>query len=155
MRPRIAAVLAALVVAGCGDDGPTKDDFAARADAVCREGNRALAPLDDQVADVQRDSDQRKVFAAMARLTRRSVTMSARYVDRLDALETPAGDRDRLKGWIADVRRQLTLIGELGDAFAAHDQAAIVRLSEQIDALNTRNNRFAASYGMRECARRA
>jgi hypothetical protein len=155
MSARTAILLAALLVAGCGDDSPSKSDFAKRADAICRDGNRAIAPLNRQIAAAQRSSDENKVFTTMARVTTRSVAVSTTYVDRLDALAAPSDDRDKIKSWIADLRRQLALIGKLGGAFTSRDQATIVRLSEQIDALNTRNNRFASQYGMAECAKRA
>ena len=89
----------------------------------------------------------------MAQITQRSVAVSEQYIAKLDALETPGDDRDDLKSWIADLRRQQALIGRLSAAFSHRDQSEIVKLSEQIDGLNTRSNRFAASYGMRECAK--
>jgi hypothetical protein len=152
LRVLCGAVLAAFVAAGCGDSGPSKADFAKRANAICADLNRVLAPLEKEAAAAQRSSDETKVFADLARVTQRSADVSQPYLGKLDALETPPDDRDKLKAWIADGRRQLALLEDLGRAFAARDQTKIVAVSERVDALTTRANRFAASYGMRGCA---
>lgn len=153
---KLRAALAALVVAlaGCGDDGPSKEDFTKRADAICKDANAAVAPIKEQSAAAQRESDPDQVFAAMSRVTRRTADVTEPFVARLDTLETPSDDRDELKGWIADLRRQLQLVERLGRAFAGRDQQQIVMLAQQVEAIETRTNRFAASYGMRECAKR-
>lgn len=155
MRHAVAAVALCVVVAGCGgDDGPSKQDYAKRADAICADLNRALAPLNQEAANVQRGSNEAQVFNDLARVTQRSVDVSEPFLAKLDALETPGDDRDDLKSWIADGRRQLTLLTDLSKALAARDQAKIVRVSEQVDELTTRAARFAASYGMSRCAQR-
>jgi hypothetical protein len=155
MRTALTAIALGAVVAaaGCGDDGPSKSGFAKSADTICRDGNRALTPISREIEEAGRGSDDAEVYKRMAQITQRSVAVSEQYIAKLDALETPGDDRDKLKSWIADLRRQQTLIGRLSAAFSHRDQTEIVKLSEQIDGLNTSSNRFAASYGMRECAK--
>lgn len=150
----LAALAAALLAAGCGGGGDdAKADFVRQADAICRAGDAEVAELDAAIAAAQRGSDRTAVFAELARLTRRSVAVSSRAVDRLDALDKPAGDREALQGWIADARRQVALVGRLSTALAREDETAVATLSEQIDTLATRNNAFARRYGMADCAR--
>ncbi len=146
-------LVAGLAGCGGGDDTATKASFAKQADAICARGNKEVAVLNRRIGEAQRSSDEKQVFAEMARLTKQSVGVSTRYLDQLDALETPEADRDRLKAWLADNRRQVAIIGQLSDAFAAADATRIATLSEQADRINTKSNAFALAYGMRECGR--
>jgi len=109
-----------LLAAGCGgtaSNGAVKSDFVAKANRICADGNAAIAPLARAIQSAQQGSDSDKVFADLARITGRSAKASVPYVDHLDALDTPGDDRDALKGWIADLRRQQALIGDLSAAF--------------------------------------
>jgi hypothetical protein len=152
----VTATAVIVAVAGCGgDDGVSKADFIRRADAICREGNAKVRALQDDIAAAQRSSDQRRVYAELARLTARSAQLSSPYVARLDALDTPAGDRDELKAWVAGARRQLDAVRRMSTAFRAGDDARIATLAEQVDALASRTNAFARRYGMTDCANSA
>ncbi|MCW3017415.1 MAG: hypothetical protein JWO02_4507 [Solirubrobacterales bacterium] len=148
------AAVGVLLIAGCGTDsgGPSKAAYAAKADQICADGNRAVKGFSKQIEAAQRGADPAEVFRELANLTREASDASQPYLDKLDALGTPNADRDALKGWIADQRRQQSLLAELGDAFEQRDEATISTLSQRIDALNTKNNTFAAKYGMAECA---
>lgn len=159
-RPAAAATAAlallAVAVGGCGGgDGVSKASFIKDADAICREGNTKVKALQDDIAAAQRNSDQRQVYADLARLTAQSARLSAPYVARLDALDTPADDRDALKAWIAGARRQIEAVRRLSAAFRAGDDTRIATLAEQVDALAMRANAFARRYGMRDCAQSA
>jgi hypothetical protein len=153
VRAGAAAVAALLVLAGCGggDNGAARRDYAAKAAAICRSSNQALGRLARRTATAQRAGDPAKVFARLAELTRDAQRTSLRALDRIDALEVPGADRDRLKQWIADSRREQVLVGQLADAFARQDRTRVGTLSEQVDALAQRTTAFARAYGMGAC----
>jgi hypothetical protein len=151
----LLALSVVILAAGCGSGGSntSKAAFVKRADAICKAGDDKLRAINTKIGAVQRGSDEAKIFTQLASLTAQSVTISGTYVDQLDALETPSGDRDKLKAWIAGARRQIKLVSSLSRALAAHDQAKIATVSEQIATLAQKNNAFAGSYGMAECAK--
>lgn len=157
-RPRIACAWVSLAVfaAGCGtsDDG-AKAAFITQANAVCRAGNAKLATYSAEIAAAQTSSDESAVFARLAALTRKAASDAGPFLDRLDAIPAPGEDRDALKKWIADGRRQQTLVARLAGAFATRNQSRVATLSEQIDALDQAGNAFARRYGMRECGKDA
>ncbi|MCW2999125.1 MAG: hypothetical protein JWN65_2674 [Solirubrobacterales bacterium] len=157
MARAAAAVAGAILLAGCGSGsgGPTREAYVKAANRICADGNKAVAGLADRIQAAQRGADPERVFSDLAGLTREASEASQPYLDRLDALGTPGDDRDRLKGWIADQRRQRSLLAELGDAFQQRDEATISTLSQRIAALTTKNDAFAASYGLTECAKSA
>lgn len=144
-----------IVFGGCAaaDNGPAKAEYVAEADRICAASIRAVRPLAQRIQRAQRGADPDQVFGEVADLTRRSAVTAAAGLQRLDALRTPAADRDALKGWIADQRRRQSLLTDLGDAFAQRRETTISTLSQRIDALTTKNRAFAAAYGLKTCAR--
>jgi hypothetical protein len=148
-----AAVLGLLAGCGGNGDGNAKQDFITKANKICADGNAAVAGLTDEITKAARANDPSKVYKRVGELTKRAAAASTPYLNRLDALDAPGGDRDKIKQWILQVRRQQTLVGQLGEAFAKRDNPKIASLSERIDKLDQTNNRFARSYGMSECAK--
>lgn len=158
LRHRFAAatVIASLTLAaGCGSDAgkSPKGGFIAEANAICKRGNDAGKPINEGIAQAQQASDPAKVFKRLAELTHEGAVIFVKYVDELDALTPPASDSEKIKGWIAGQRRQLTMVESLSRALKAQDQTRVAKLSEQVDSLTQANNGFAARYGMAECAK--
>jgi hypothetical protein len=152
-RPLAAAALAAAALAGCGSDsGPSRATFAQQADGVCGPALKELRTISAKIDEVAAGGDPGPIFRRSAALIRRSQAVTTRAFDRIDALDRPAKDRDAIKGWVADNRRQNALAGELATAFERQDQKRIALVSEEIDRLNTKNNAFAARFGMKVCA---
>jgi hypothetical protein len=148
-----AAMVAVASISGCGGStGTSKQDFVTKANKICAEGNQAVEGVAKQISAAQRASKASEVYRRVAALTKKAAATSDPYIDRLDALDTPSGDRDQLKAWVASVRQQETKLNELGTAFAKRQPAKIARLSEQIDTLDQKNNLFAKGYGMSDCA---
>lgn len=160
-RPRGALTAGALCVcsvalaaAGCGNGAAAdRSRFVDEANGVCARANLVATDYAGRIAHAQRGSDPARVYRDVAALTRERTAAARRALDRLDALELPGGDRDRLKTWIADQRRRQTLVLALAAAFTRRADAAISRLSQRIDALGSSANAFAGRYGLDDCAR--
>lgn len=153
-RLALVAAVAAGGLAGCGggDAGPSRAEFAKQADGVCGPALTKLRKISARIDEVAAGNDPGPIFRLSAKLIRQSQGVTTRTFDRIGALDQPPGDRDAIKGWVADNRRQNALAGELASAFEAQDQKRIALVSERIDALNTKNNAFAKTFGMKVCA---
>lgn len=154
MRTLAVAAACALLAAGCGDDQTAgRRTFVAAADRICAQANDAAAGFAARIGVAQRGRDPAAVYREVAALTRRRAVTARGFLDRLDALELPDGDRDELKAWIAGQRARQALVLTLATAFARSQDARISTLSQRIDALNSTSNAFARRYGMTACAR--
>lgn len=150
----MATVVVAVVLGACGggNAGPSRAEFARQADGVCGPALKQLRAIAAEIDEVAAGGDPGPIFAQSAELISRSQAVTARAFDRIDALPRPSADRDAIKGWVADNRRQNALAGKLATAFEAQDQKRIALVSEEIDKLNTENNAFAKRFGMKVCA---
>lgn len=154
-RGALLAAVAAGLLAGCGgggDSGPSRAEFAKQADGLCGPALRQLRAISARIDEVAAGSDPGPIFRQSAKLIRESQGVTTTTFDRIAGLDQPSADRDAIKGWVADNRRQNALAGELASAFEAQDQKRIALVSEKIDALNTKNNAFATRFGMKVCA---
>ena len=145
---------AAALLAGCGDDGPSRASFARRADAVCAPSLTRLRDVKERIDAAATGADPDAIFARSATLLREGAAISRATFDRIEALEQPSGVRDAVDAWVAANRRQVAVTEALAGAFAAQDETRIARLSEQLDELDDANNTEARKLGMRACAER-
>jgi len=115
MRAAWLLALATLAtLAGCGGGGaPSREEFAARADALCADGLRTTAPLQRQVREAARLSEPSLVFRRTAMLQRRLAAESAKVVDRVDA--TPHAQDDEIDAWVATLREARAARKRLAD----------------------------------------
>jgi hypothetical protein len=145
-RARFFGLLAlALFLAGCGGSGYTKNDFIARADAICTSTlrqARALAP----------PASTSQPGGALAAYLRQLVPLVQSEADQLRALKRPPDKaRDgatltayyKALGQIVDNYRRLETAARSSDIQTVTDVEATLRASP-VAAL-------AASYGLRSC----
>jgi hypothetical protein len=148
----VVAVGVLLVAAGCGGDDDARTRYARDAQRICRQADTALGPVRAEISRAQRLADSERVFSSLGRLIRERARTALGFVERLDALPAPGAQRDRLKSWIADLRRRAAMSGQLADAYGRKDTAAVATLAERIDALDQRTGAFARRFGMPACA---
>ena len=143
-----AALCMALPLTGCG--GVSKDDYAKKADEVCRDVERRIQEIGrgqvQNAADLSRQID--RVKAAVRDAT-----------SRLKGLERPDGeDGDKAKDFVDTLDRELEqeflpTLDQLARAIRERDNAAARRAAERLQRLqNSRSDRLAAEIGARECA---
>ena len=148
---RGALVLAALAVfAGCGDDAPTKEEFARSADQICAD----LERQSDELAETEATSaDDVAQFADRARSTAREA------VSRVRELEVPEGaDGEVAMAWQDAVANQaedelIPALDRLEQAAKEGDEQALLSAAQELEGLDSgRAERLAADLGADRCA---
>lgn len=144
-----------LALAGCGgDDGPSREEFAREADAICAPALVRLRGVKRRIDAAAAGADPDAIFTRSAGLLREGAGISRAAFDRIEALDQPGGAHGDIDAWVASNRRQAVLTDALAAAFDVQDETRIARLSERVDALEERNNATARRLGMRSCAER-
>ncbi len=141
----LAAVGAALA-SGCGGGGSsssttaalTKDEFIAKADAICKQGNQDV------------NAEAKKTFSQGQQPSQQQVTQFVNdalipsiqsQVDGIRALTPPAGDEDTINAMLDDVESALDQ--------AKQDPASVVSGGGTF----AKANQEAQAYGLRECGK--
>ena len=111
---RVAALAGCLVVlvaaGGCGSDSPA-DTFREQADAICKDGNDAI---DEVSKDFGPDGPTPEQLAVAAPKVPRLMTTE---LDRLAALDVPAGLADDVATMLATFRAVVSTMEQQGTAF--------------------------------------
>jgi hypothetical protein len=146
-------IAAALAITACGkEDNPAQHEYARRADAVCASGNRAVAPLEARLRKLTKQGDAQRYVRTAPGIIHQASATTRRSLVEMDAIRRPGADDAKLRSWIANVRRQVDLLDQTADAIAGGNGARVQKLTSQIGDLNTKNNSFARSYGMKVCS---
>ncbi len=151
MRRGRAWLLAAVALAGCGGgDGPSRSDFAARAEGICAEASASTASLQRQIREAARLREPALVFRRTALLQGRLATETGRAADRLDATPHPEDDEE-LHQWMATLRRARVAREALAAAYGAGDLGLIARTAAASDRVEQQADALARRIGTPGC----
>jgi hypothetical protein len=141
----LALALLLVAGAGCGSGGEkrlSKEDYAQRADAVCRRTNR----LTQSPGDVSS-------MPALARFAERTLKPLDRALSDLRALRPPEEEQATVDTWL----RQLSLLradaGRIRDRARENDAHGVTTVAIAATRRNERFKALAAQLGMTVCSR--
>jgi len=156
---RFAAVPLTLIslvlgLAACGgDDGggitPSKADFAASADQICKDAEDALKNVG------QNASSPEEIAAAVDKV----IDETQKSVDKLKDLDRPSGEAGEQAGEFVDAIQSdiegkgIPALEDLRDAVKSKDQAAAQKAAQKLQAIETTNSdKLASEIGAKGCA---
>ena len=139
--PALGALALATALTACGDSGPTKADFVAKADGSCAAGNTAISS-----AAKPTNAPQVATAAGTA------VSTVDGQVAMLRAMKMPGGkDKAQVEGVIAAIGEVSAPTKALQDAAAKNDDAAMAKagaeMQTKVDAAAT----SAQTFGLTQC----
>jgi hypothetical protein len=150
-RVLTAPCLALLTLAGCGGAGPkpapTKAQFTARADAICRaeaENLRRAAAFEHAPV---------AAFSTVPRLIREAVVLREAATGKLESLRKPAGDAKAIEQWITARTVQATLQRDAAEAPVGEYLKATRDVQAALARANALARRLSERYGFTICGK--
>jgi predicted transcriptional regulator len=145
----LVPVLIALGLSACGgDDAPSREEFANRAEEICQNAEKQLESVGENV------SSPSEVAAAIDKV----IDQSQSSLDELRELERPDGTAgenaekfvNALESDIED--KGIPALEDLRDALEDNDQQAAQEAAEKLQAIETSNtNQLAKKIGATDC----
>jgi ElaB/YqjD/DUF883 family membrane-anchored ribosome-binding protein len=150
---RLAALLLGLLALGMadcgGDDAPSREDFADRANEICRDAERVLEDVGEKAETPEE----------IANAVDRVIEESRNAVDELGELERPEGEAGETAERFVDSTRKeiedrgIPALEDLRDAVENEDQQAVEDASQRLKEIDTdESNRAADDLGANACA---
>jgi hypothetical protein len=135
------AVALAAGLTACGDSGPSKADFIAKADAACAPGNTTISTTAKPT-----NAPQVATSAGTA------VTTIDGQVGALRALKLPGGkEKDQVQGFITALTEVSAPTKALQDAAGKTDDAAMARAALDMQTKAETAASSAQAYGLAQC----
>jgi predicted small lipoprotein YifL len=144
MSPRyagLALLLAVATLAACGSSGPSRSDFVAKADKLCRQSNKTAPRRPPRNA---REAAQQ---------TEREVTARVALDRRLRALEVPKSVKSDFRRYNAQTQQAIGLFRLQHQAAGANQEARFGAIGKRLNAVLNGRDRTAARIGFKECGR--
>jgi hypothetical protein len=139
----------ALASCGGGDDAPSQQDFAERAEEICRNTEQTLEDVAPQDADSAED---------LANAVDRVIEESENAVDELADLEQPEGQAgERAEAFVDATRveiqdKAIPALEKLRDALESEDEQAAQEAAEALQGIDSdASNEAARALGADAC----
>lgn len=158
LLPILAVCVAALTGCGGGDDddsggnGPTRQEFVADANRICREGEQRIDEISSEAQEriASADSDEQR-RQAVADVLEETLDEYRPYLDRLADLEAPGDIQDDWTSFVEDIREAFDLIPELGEATREGDRERLEELTSRFSEIAADTRPFAERAGLEDC----
>jgi seryl-tRNA synthetase len=149
LAPILACLLTVALVACGGDDAPSREEFADRANEICRKAER----LTENVGEGAQSREE------IAEAVDRVIEESRDAVDQLADLEQPEGEAgETAERFVEATRTQIVdegipVLEDLRDAVEQNDAQAAQEAAQRLDAIDTEApDRAARELGADDCA---
>ena len=133
-----------LVLAGCGggEKRLSKDDYADRADAICRTYNEKLRAL-----------GRPRNFEAIPKYVDRALPVARKGNSELRDLKPPKDEETTAREWLDQNQAVVAAMERLRDAAKKKDRAGIQATLSEASTASSAANRLARELGLKVCAR--
>ena len=155
----LTTVLALLAGCGGGDDGdsgggdgPSREEFVADANEICRDGEEKIQEISSQgQQELQQASSDKQRRDAVGDLLEQTAEEYRPYLDRLNDLEAPEDLADDWSNFVDGITEAFDLIPELADATRENDKQKLSELTRKFSAIAEETRPFAEGAGLDDC----
>jgi hypothetical protein len=136
-------LLALVVVAGCGGGGSsrlTRDQYAAKADAICAKYNQQTRALANPSS-----------LSELANVADQTIPILDHALGDLRKLKPPSNEQATADQWLAQVENLGGDLKEIRDKAKANDMRGVQNVVPKATQHNTKGNQLATQLGMKVC----
>jgi type II secretory pathway component GspD/PulD (secretin) len=135
--------LTVVVLAGCGGGGGqalTKEQYAAKADAICDKHNQETQALGNPTN-----------LADLARVADKTLTILDKAISELEALKAPSSEKATADQWMEQVKNLRNDLKEIRDRAKDNDMQSVQGIAATAQEHNSKSNALATELGMSIC----
>ncbi|MDP8943770.1 MAG: hypothetical protein M3N16_06605 [Actinomycetota bacterium] len=154
MRARAiaAAVVAIVAVAGCGEDKPTKAEYIAQVDRICKRAKPAERRLSREFAGIRQAGGARAKRRRLQSTLDEAVRTETDILNEVKAVERPEGAAgEQAQRFIRSNEQDIAILRRLSSALKQNSAPAFTQALQQISARRGTTKGIAQGYGFKVC----
>ena len=145
MPKHLSAALAVLLalaalVAGCGEDKPSKQEYITKLDKVCKESN-------DKVQKIKSPRTVKEIGT----FTRKARPILEDSIKDAEDLELPEEQGDEFEDYVSDSKKSLSELDELEKAADSGSTPEVRKVFTKITQENRKRDQQARKLGLKQC----
>lgn len=150
------AIVLVLVVTGCGsssNSGPTKAQYVAKVDAICKSAGSKTAPLVSKVVagGASLASGSARAAHELAPVLQQLHATGAASIAQLRALKQPIGESSKIEGFLSPLTNVVAAVGQAASSLSAGQPSGALGLLAQVESDAQQTMSAAQAYGVAAC----
>jgi hypothetical protein len=141
------ALVLAVPVAGAIEPNPTRDEYVAAVEPICKANTEANSRILEGVKEQVKDGD---LGPAGRRFIRAAVALG-KSVRQIAAVPKPSVDEAKLEKWVSYLKQEQTYLQKIGKALKAGNKFQAQKYAVQLNRNNNRANNTVISFGFKHC----
>jgi hypothetical protein len=156
LAPAALLLVALAVLAGCGSSSssaPTKAEYVAKADAICKAAGEKTAPLVTKL-----ESSAGAIASGSATVAREVAPVlvklhevGASSLSQLRALKEPTGEKAAIEKYLSPLTNVVAAAGQAASSLGAGQPSAAFGLLAQVESDAQQATSAAGAYGVAPC----
>jgi hypothetical protein len=143
----VVALLVSVPVAFAIGANPTRSEYVAAVDPICKANTEANSQI---LKGVKRQVKRGKLAPAGRRFIR-AATALGKTVRQIAAVPQPPADKAKLGKWVGYLKREQAYLRKIGKYLKAGKKGKAQHEAVQLNSNNSRANNTVVGFGFREC----
>jgi hypothetical protein len=154
-RLLLASALSVALVA-CGDSGPTREEYIAKADAFCKARNAEAKERNQKLQDIASAAKSEDEFFEKATPELEDgLEWTRDGQEEFKDIEPPEADKETIDKLVAATDDELAALEKVVDAARDRDLDRFTDIANEQSNIDDRANEIARDYGFKECGSQA
>ncbi|HYP55397.1 MAG TPA: hypothetical protein VEQ41_03730 [Solirubrobacterales bacterium] len=137
----------AVPVAGAIEPDPTRDEYVAAVEPICKANTEANSRILEGVKEQVKKGD----LGPAGRRFVRAATALGKSVRQIGAVPQPSADQAKLDKWIGYLKQEKAYLQKIGKALKAGNKFQAQKYAVQLNRNNNRANNTVISFGFDHC----
>ena len=145
-----------VALVACGDSGPTREEYIAKADAFCKERNAEAKERNAKLQAIATEAQSEDEFLAKAKpQLEDGLEWTRDGQEDFQDIEPPEADRETIDEFVAATADEIAVLEKVVEAARDGDFERFADLANEQQNIDGRADEIAKDYGFKECGTEA
>jgi hypothetical protein len=145
-----------VALVACGDSGPTREEYIAKADAFCKERNAEAKERNEKLQAIATEAQSEDEFLTKARpQLEDGLEWTRDGQEDFQDIEPPEADQETIDEFVAATADEIAVLEKVVEAARDGDFERFADLANEQQNIDGRADEIAKDYGFKECGNEA